>query len=151
MPFPFFCDFKGELAEAVRKGRRKEYLWAYANYGDEVPDPLDPATPESAVLDWQSRSPEEEARLSLVRRLLGIRRAEIMPRLDGAAFGEAKAADNGLLTAHWRMGDGATLRLVANLSDHDITPPDNITGTPIWGGEPGDRLLPWSVVWHLGG
>jgi maltooligosyltrehalose trehalohydrolase len=150
-PFPFFCDFKGDLAKAVRNGRRQEYAWAYLTYGDEVPDPLDPATPESAVLDWQSRSPEEEARLSLVRRLLGIRRAEIMPRLDGAAFGEAKAADNGLLTAHWRMGDGATLRLVANLSDHDITPPDNITGTPIWGGEPGDRLLPWSVVWHLGG
>ena len=31
-----------------------------------------------------------------------------------------RAADNGLLTAHWRMGDGATLRLTANLSDKDI-------------------------------
>ena len=24
-PFPFFCDFKGDLADAVRKGRRAEY------------------------------------------------------------------------------------------------------------------------------
>ena len=29
-------------------------------------------------------------------------------------------ADNGLLTAHWRMGDGTELRLTANLSDHEI-------------------------------
>ena len=29
-PFPFFCDFTGELAEAVRDGRRKEFAEAYA-------------------------------------------------------------------------------------------------------------------------
>ena len=39
-PFPFFCDFEGDLAEAVRQGRRREYAWAYAKYGDEIPDPL---------------------------------------------------------------------------------------------------------------
>ena len=39
-PFPFFCDFKGDLADAVAQGRRREYGWAYAKYGDEVPDPL---------------------------------------------------------------------------------------------------------------
>ncbi len=38
-PFPFFCDFKGELAEAVRDGRRKEFAEAYATDGDRVPDP----------------------------------------------------------------------------------------------------------------
>ncbi len=52
VPFPFFCDFHGELAEAVRNGRRKEFADAYATYGDEIPDPLDPATARSAVLDW---------------------------------------------------------------------------------------------------
>ena len=40
-PFPFFCDFKGDLAEAVRNGRRKEFAGAYAEHGDDVPDPLD--------------------------------------------------------------------------------------------------------------
>ena len=53
-PFPFFCDFEGELAEAVRQGRRREFAGAYAKYGDEVPDPLAAATCESAVLDWNS-------------------------------------------------------------------------------------------------
>ena len=57
-PFPFFCGFEGDLAEAVRKGRRKEYAWAYAKYGDEVPDPLEPSTFQSAVLDWESRDQE---------------------------------------------------------------------------------------------
>ncbi len=47
-PFPFFCDFKGDLAEAVRNGRRKEFAGAYAKYGDEIPDPLDPLTFQSA-------------------------------------------------------------------------------------------------------
>ena len=43
-PFPFFCDFAGDLAEAVRNGRRKEFAGAYAKYGNEIPDPLDPST-----------------------------------------------------------------------------------------------------------
>jgi maltooligosyltrehalose trehalohydrolase len=148
-PFPFFCDFQGDLANAVREGRRQEYAWAYEKYGDEVPDPLNPATLQSAVLDWESRTPQEEARLSLVRDLLRIRRTEIMPRLAGASFGEARVDENSSLTAHWRMGDGATLRLIANLSDRDIASPGNFAGTPIWGGEPGGRLAPWSVVWRL--
>jgi maltooligosyltrehalose trehalohydrolase len=151
VPFPFFCDFQGGLADAVRKGRKQEYAWAYAKYGDEVPDPLDPATLQSAVLDWTGRTPEQDARLALVRDLLARRRKEIMPRLKGARFGEAEAEDNGLLTAHWRMGDGTTLRLTANLSDKDLAHSNNDAGTPIWGGAAGDRLPPWSVVWHLGG
>jgi maltooligosyltrehalose trehalohydrolase len=49
------------------------------------------------------------------------------------------------------MGDGALLRLAANLSDHDITHSSGDAGAPIWGGAAGDRLTPWSVVWRLGG
>ena len=150
-PFPFFCDFKGDLATAVRHGRRREYAWAYETYGDDVPDPLDPATPQSALLDWESRDAQEEARLMLVRALLAVRHDQIVPRLSGAMFGDAKAADNGLLTAHWRLGDATTLRLIANLSDQDITQTNPTSGTPIWGGEAGDRLPPWSVFWRLGG
>src|SRR5205085_1400544 len=73
-PFPFFCDFHGGLANAVRNGRRREYGWAYAKYGDEVPDPLAAATFESAVLDWQTcKTAAGEMRLALVRQLLAIR------------------------------------------------------------------------------
>jgi maltooligosyltrehalose trehalohydrolase len=156
-PFPFFCDFHGDLAEAVRCGRRSEYGWAYARYGSEVPDPLEPATFQSAVLDWQSiGSAAGRERLALVQRLLKTRQREIMPRLAGAAFAKVAAGDDGLLTASWTMGDGVALHLLANLSSSEVRhsatsgqPQDQ--GSPIWGGDPGDRLPPWSVFWRLGG
>ena len=151
VPFPFFCDFKGDLAEAVRKGRRGEYDWAYAKYGDEVPDPLEKSTFQSAVLDWESRhEPAGRRRLALVQELLAVRRREIVPRLANAAFGEAQAADNGLLTASWRLGDDTRLRLMANLSTNKITcHPRETGGIAIWGGEPGEIMMPWSVFWRL--
>jgi maltooligosyltrehalose trehalohydrolase len=151
-PFPFFCDFKGELADAVRNGRRKEFAGAYAKYGDEVPDPLDESTFRSAVLDWGSRGAAAgEKRLLLVQELLSIRRREIVPRLAGARFGEASAEDNGLLTASWRMGDGSALRLLANLSDREITGNKRLdTGTKIWGGDLSGVIAPWAVYWHIG-
>jgi len=151
--FPFFCDFKGDLADAVRKGRRSEYAWAYAKYGDEIPDPLANSTFQSAILDWESRNEAPgKKRLALVQDLLAIRRREIVPRLAGASFGDAQAADNGLLTANWHMGDGATLQLVANLSKSAIARKASAAnGAPIWGGEAGDVLPSWSVFWRIGG
>jgi len=150
-PFPFFCGFEGDLAEAVRKGRRREYAWAYTKYGDEVPDPLEPLTFQSAVLDWESRNEQAgRKRLALVQELLAIRRREIVPRLAGAAFGDAHATDDGLLTASWRMGDGAMLQLEANLSTGEITHQrSKTTGTPIWGGETSKLIPPRSVFWRL--
>jgi malto-oligosyltrehalose trehalohydrolase len=150
-PFPFFCDFHGELANAVRNGRRGEFADAYAKYGDGVPDPLDASTAQSAVLDWSAcgEAPGRE-RLKLVRELLSIRHRDITPRLAGAAFGDAQTTDQGLLTAHWRMGGGATLRLTANLSDREITRPSGPTGgVTIWGSETQGLMPPWSVLWRL--
>ncbi|WP_454630962.1 malto-oligosyltrehalose trehalohydrolase [Bradyrhizobium cenepequi] len=150
-PFPFFCDFHGDLANAVRKGRREEYAWAYAKYGDEIPDPLDQATFRSAVLDWTERDREPgRTRLALVRHLLAIRHREITPRLAGASFGDAHA-DNSLLTAHWRMGDGRRLSLTANLGESEIAAPkDRSAGTLIWGSALGNHMPAWSVCWHIG-
>jgi malto-oligosyltrehalose trehalohydrolase len=151
-PFPFFCDFQGDLAEAVRKGRRKEFAGAYTKYGDEVPDPLEESTFRSASLDWSSRdAPTGKKRLMLVHELLSLRRRTIVSRLAGARFGDAFAEDNGLLTANWHMGDGATLQLLANLSDREIG--DNkrqVIGTKIWGGDLSDVIAPWAVYWHIG-
>jgi maltooligosyltrehalose trehalohydrolase len=151
-PFPFFCDFQGELAEAVRQGRRREFAGAYAKYGDGIPDPLDASTVQSAVLDWSGPDAEPgRKRLKLVQELLGIRRRQIVPRLAGARFGTAHATDRGLLTAHWPMGDGATLSLIANLSAHDVAyTADQTTGTLIWGTELSRSVPPWSVSWRIG-
>ena len=54
----------GDLADAVRKGRREEFAWAYAKYGDEVPDPL-------ASVDLSIRG----ARLGRTRRARGAETA----------------------------------------------------------------------------
>jgi maltooligosyltrehalose trehalohydrolase len=151
-PFPFFCDFKGDLGRAVREGRRREYGWAYERRGSKaLPDPLDLSTFQSAVPDWDARSSQAgRKRLALVGDLLAVRRREIVPRLANAAFGEAHAADNGLLTASWRMGDGARLVLTANLSAKEIAEGRLQTdGTAIWGGVAGDTLPPWSVFWGI--
>ena len=151
-PFLFFCDFKSDLACAVRQGRRREYHWAYAMYGDNVSDPLEPRTFESAKLDWEERDGASgKRRLALVRELLSIRRREIVPRLAGAAFGDATASEDGLLTANWRMGDGTMLGLLANLSPAAITREvQQKAGRPIWGGGSETLLPPWSVYWRVG-
>jgi maltooligosyltrehalose trehalohydrolase len=66
-------------------------------------------------------------------------------------FGKAGFSPEGVLAAHWIMGDGARLQLIANLSANEIGAPSaRPTGAPIWGGELTDRLPPWSVFWSLG-
>jgi malto-oligosyltrehalose trehalohydrolase len=149
-PFPFFCDFQGDLANAVREGRRREFAGAYAKYGEQVPDPLDETTFQSTILDWQTPNMERQ-RLTLVQKLLSIRRREIIPRLVGARFGEATAQENGCLSAHWRLGDGSALCLLANLSGQDI-PADKSqgVGTKIWGSDLSDVIPSWTVYWHIG-
>ncbi len=150
-PFPFFCDFQGGLAEAVRAGRRKEFADAYARHGDQIPDPLDEATFHMARIDWDARttSPGRET-LKLVRELLAIRLREVIPRLvGGASFGTAEATKAGLLSADWHMGDDTRLSLTANLSDQDIAAPSSARGTLIWGAELTGRLPPWTVSWRI--
>ena len=148
-PFPFFCDFHGSLADAVRKGRREEFKAAYAELGDEIPDPLEEKTFRSAVLDWDARTrPDGGKRLALVRGLLRARR-EIAGLLPDASFRSARYA--AVLTATWALRTGRTLNLLANLTgDSPAAPPDFRVGQAIWGGEPGTTLPPWSVFWGIG-
>jgi len=150
-PFPFFCDFHGQLADAVRMGRRAEFKSAYAEFGNEIPDPLAEQTFRSAILDWDARTrPGPSKRLSLVRDLLGTRRRAIGPRLSGARFGSARSA-GAVLNADWRLGDGSLLGLFANLSKAEAKrPPSGRAGRPLWGGALPEILPPWSVFWSVG-
>ena len=152
-PFPFFCDFHDELAEAVRKGRRGEFAEAYADPLTEVPDPLMEATFQSATLDWSEAAHDRHRRrLDLVRDLLRVRRDEIVPRLGGLTKAEASAEFTGdVLQARWRLRDRSMLRLLANLSDRESMRPGGKPGEPIWGGAPPASLPPWSVFWAIGG
>jgi maltooligosyltrehalose trehalohydrolase len=149
-PFPFFCDFHGDLAEAVRKGRRQEFKAAYAEPGNDIPDPLAEETFRSAVLDWEAReTPRGQSWLALTRALLQTRATEIAPRLLQAAFASAQW-EKDILTAAWRIG-GGHLRLLANFSAQETARPRDISlGRPIWGGDLPETLPAWSVYWGIG-
>lgn len=147
-PFPFFCDFAGNLAEAVRNGRRKEFAEEYiAGNPDDIPDPLLEQTFRSAVLDWSAREkPRHSRRLALVTKLLAVRREQIVPRVArGIAAGEARFAGT-VLTAHW-PADGGRLALIANLSPEPARRAQGHPGVPIWGEAASPDLQPWSVYW----
>jgi len=150
-PFPFFCDFAGDLAEAIRQGRRREFADAYETFGDEVPDPLARSTFEVAKLNWAERDDAGCERHRLVKALVAVRTAEVTPRLAGASFGHAEFQQANVLTAQWRLGDGALLALVANLADQTTTRGHAaFRGRAIWGGQTPERLRAWSVFWAVG-
>jgi len=149
-PFPFFCDFKGDLADAVRAGRKKEFAEAYARHGAEIPDPLSADTRASAVLDWNATEKLEHAeRLALTRALLAVRKSAVMPlAISMQAGGEASFKDN-ILLARWRAGPTA-LQLLANLRGTPTQRPTLGWGVPIWGGNPPPTLPPWTVYASVG-
>ena len=150
-PFPFFCDFKGELAQAVRDGRKKEFAEAYTKHGGaDIPDPLAAKTRDSAVLDWDApaMSPHRE-RLARVTALLKARREHVVPLARQMRGGAEARIAGGVLSAGWRVG-ARSLQLLANLSDATRPCPDLRWGTPIWGDAPPTALPPWSVYAAIG-
>ncbi len=117
-PFLFFTDHNEQLAAAVREGRQREFA-RFASFlsqaGRTLPDPNGVETFERSV---PRPDPEcAKAREALYRRLLAIRRAELMPRLKGARAIEANPIGPAAVLARWRMNDGAVLTLATNLAD----------------------------------
>jgi malto-oligosyltrehalose trehalohydrolase len=164
-PFLFFCDFGPDLATAVSKGRRR----GYARFqrldsleGDEtLPEPNDPATFRRSKLDWQSLSATPHADwLSFHRGLLALRHRQIVPRLAGIRgnAGAARQLGERGLRIEWRLGEGSTLTLLANMGNRPLAidssdlpeesplyahPPDWNPGASI------DSLPAWCVLWFL--
>jgi maltooligosyltrehalose trehalohydrolase len=150
-PFPFFCDFKGELAGAVRKGRKAEFAEAYADSALDIPDPLAETTMRSAKLDWDQLSCKGNAdRLALTTALLQARRNHIFPLLPKIIPGRSTASfDSNLLVAEWRT-DAQRLHLIGNFSDADKDPPAIGIQTVVWGRCVGNLLPPWSAFVAIG-
>ena len=158
-PFPFFCDFTGDLADAVRNGRREEFK-RFPEFQDEasrnrIPDPLAEKTFLSAKLRWDELGKAEgTAWRNWYRRVLAVRRKRLIPllaQIPGPA-GEYQILGEGALVVRWKLTDGGDLVLAANLSD------TSIAGFPlpwrdlIWHEGPTAEagcLGPWSVHWSL--
>jgi maltooligosyltrehalose trehalohydrolase len=162
-PFLFFCDFEKGLAEAVAAGRRNEFA-RFTRFSDPairagIPDPNAVQTFHSSRLDWDDLAqPRHRDWLRFYRQLLKLRCQHIVPRLSAGCAIQAGCeihGDRGL-TAHWDLGDGAKLDLLANLGPTFLTGLTPQASRMIYasGEVSGDVLrkgtLPaWSVVWFL--
>jgi maltooligosyltrehalose trehalohydrolase len=161
-PFLFFCDFKGELAAAVTKGRRNEFA-RFARFSDpatreRIPDPSSASTYASSKLDWSSlQNPQHQHWLEFYRRLLHLRQREVVPRViefeANASFEMIR--DTGLV-AHWTVLGPSRLSLFANLGDEPIALIQELTGEELFTTESdlnplrSRKELPgWSVIWLL--
>jgi malto-oligosyltrehalose trehalohydrolase len=156
-PFPFFCDFHGELAEAVRKGRRAEFSRFPEFQSTEkqaaIPDPQAPETFLSAKLDWDELALAHHAAwLDWYRRILTVRRQSIVPLLrDGIVEAATyRALGDQAVELRWTAG-AAILVLQANLADRVCELQSTLSGPVLWQeGEcsPG-QLGPWAVRWTI--
>jgi len=156
-PFRFFCDFQGELAEAVRAGRREEFK-RFPEFADpaareRIPDPLSEQTFLDSKLRWEELAlPQAAQRLRWYRRILAVRRERIVPLMPlmrrGGTF---QVIDDEAVFVSWRCDDGRRLRLLANLRARDTEFPYG-SGRVLWheGPPPSESTLgPWSVRWTL--
>jgi maltooligosyltrehalose trehalohydrolase len=155
-PFFYFCDYRGELAAAVRNGRREEFA-GFAAFSDEhrreqIPDPNEISTFERSQLVWEERGdPQHRPCWEYVSSLLRLRAARIVPLIPDVQPGRSEYAVEGdLLSVRWSVAGGRGLQLVANLGakparlnqsveasllfstseskpgEQQITPPENI-------------------------
>ena len=147
-PFPFFCDFEGELADAIRQGRRQEFGEAHVKHADKIADPLAEATLKLAVLDWSAlASDKHRGRLDFVCRLLTARTQSIVPLLPELEPGAVQASmEDGQLHARWPLRGGRRLHLLANLTGHATLVLPFRRHELIWGNSAFGRLPGWSVI-----
>ncbi len=137
-PFPFFCDLGPELAPLVREGRQREFAHdpAFRDALDRLPDPTAEETFAAAVLrPADARTARARRWMRLVRQLLALRRRELVPRLRGSGCGRCDTLGTHAVTLRWQLGDGSTLRLVANLGSRAVgaAPP---VGRTLWTSAP---------------
>jgi maltooligosyltrehalose trehalohydrolase len=145
-PFQFFTDHHGELADAVREGRRKEFA-SFASFSDparraQIPDPNDAATFE------RSRAEAGEganARRDLYRRLLALRATHLVPFLKGTKATGARAIGPSAVQAQWRLANGALWTLACNLGA-DPCALELPVGEAIYGAPTGFALAPFTTI-----
>jgi 1,4-alpha-glucan branching enzyme len=153
-PFLFFTDFHGELADAVREGRRKEFS-AFPKFASDearakIPDPNAESTFAASKIDWDRVDGQWLARFTA---LLGLRAAHIVPRLKGWERGARfEATPPGGVSVDWTLADGSTLRMRANFSAEpapSLKPGAGATLHTEGNCSAGAGLGPWSGVWTL--
>ncbi|MGA7965507.1 MAG: malto-oligosyltrehalose trehalohydrolase [Gammaproteobacteria bacterium] len=121
-PFLYFCDFHGELGDAVQAGRRREFN-RFAKFNDEtvrrdIPDPLAPDTFYRSRLDWgEVGEPVHAEWQDFVSGLIACRQRELVPRLEGIASGTWRVLGETAFAVEWPLADGTRWCIEANPGD----------------------------------
>ena len=121
-PFLFLTDHHGELAEAVREGRRGEFADFAAfqdpERRDRIPDP-------NALATFKQSSPAlaDHPHAELYRHLLNLRHTHIVPHLPGTVALGAQVLADGAVSARWRLGNSSLLQIDLNLSTTAVDHP----------------------------
>jgi len=138
-PFLFFTDYTGDLANAVREGRRREFA-RFSSFSDEkkraqIPDPNDvgtfnasspPAPGEAAAANDDAQAKDRLDWMHFYKSALAVRAKLITPRLKhgkalgASVLGAANGGDANALVARWKLGDGETLSVALNLSKENV-------------------------------
>jgi maltooligosyltrehalose trehalohydrolase len=120
-PFLYFTDHHGELADAVREGRRREFA-KFTAFTDpkrraRIPDPNHPDTFAASMIDIAD--PGDAARpgwLALHQELLATRAKFITPFIPRSLPIGAQALGRTGIHAQWRLANGAVLTIAANFA-----------------------------------
>jgi 1,4-alpha-glucan branching enzyme/maltooligosyltrehalose trehalohydrolase len=162
-PFTYFVDFPDELGNQINLGRLQEFA-KFAEFNDpesrlKIPLPNTAQTYQAAKLAWDEsdREPHQQW-LDYHRELLRIRSRHIAPRIKGIVVGQAhyRLFGDRALTVHWRLNDGSTLMLAANLGSDPARVDCSCDGDVLFASDSDvdknlrhGRLSPWSAVFYL--
>ncbi|MXN47254.1 malto-oligosyltrehalose trehalohydrolase [Shinella kummerowiae] len=124
-PFLFFADFEGELAHAVKQGRKAEAKkfggMPKGKTAKDLPDPGAEDTFQRSKLDWSRLvSPDGRRQADFVRELIRLRREHVVPLLaaPGTARPHILPAEDGIFAVDWHFHT-ATLGIRANLGKQE--------------------------------
>ncbi len=139
-PFQYFTDHESpELAEAVRQGRRAEFV-AFGWKPEDVPDPQDARTFERSKLDWEELGDGPHADvLAWYRELIALRARE--PALRDGQLADVRVEHG----SRWLEVERGPVTMMANLGEAGIErprPPGQRVAASVAGVEErGERVL----------
>lgn len=151
-PFLFFTDFHGELAAAVRDGRRHEFR-AFSAFSDPhvqatIPDPNAEETFQRSASFAAQDSLEQNAYHDFYQRLLTLRHQEIVPYLQFAASLGARVVGRSTVTARWQLQSNRVLSMATNLSTQDESA-EPVSGTLLFESRQGaGKAAQTGEFWH---
>jgi 1,4-alpha-glucan branching enzyme len=157
-PFLYFCNYEGDLAKAIREGRRNEFA-SFGAFADEqrreqIPDPNAESTYLASQLDPEdlTRASHREW-LAHTQELLSVRASKLVPLIPEIVAGAARySVDDRMLTVSWPLNGGRALVMQANFADGSKAAPGagDVWYSTAGAAARGDELGAWEVRLSLG-